>query len=58
MFARVIARLVVRRRAGYRDSYRAMVPRRIPAHTSGLACTADFRDRYFTAYDLGVRLPG
>jgi len=37
--------------------YRAVLPRPIPAHTSGLACTADFRHRRFADYDLGVHVP-
>lgn len=57
-FARIIVRLETHRVAGSHTLYQALLPRRIPAHTNGLACTADFRKRHFAAYDLGVRVLG
>jgi hypothetical protein len=54
--ARAIARLAVHRVPGSQTVYRAVLPRPIPAHTRGLACTADFRHRRFADYDLGVHV--
>jgi hypothetical protein len=56
--AHIAARLNVHTVRGSSTRYRAVLPRTIPARTSGVSCTADFRDRHFTAYALGVRLPG
>jgi hypothetical protein len=56
--AHIAARLNVRRVAGSATRYRARLPGTLPARTTGVTCTADFRARHFASYDLGVRLPG